>query len=149
MCETWIVHPNPRRDEQVDPAKSREAQHQHCLCHPPDSGTHRARGLALAFTCSSLCGDSVMQKNGFGVGAHPAKLSKHSPRTEEHGARPGHSKNSPGPAAHSLASFGTARSQASGQAQAARHHARLAGTECTVLPKPPGLCWGLAHQCPW
>lgn len=61
-----------------------------------------------------------MQENGFGVGACPARLSKHSPRKEECGARPGHSKNSPGPAAHSSASFGTARSQASGQAQAAR-----------------------------
>lgn len=36
------------------------------------------------------------------------------------GARPGCSKNSPEPAAHSSASFGTARSQASGQAQQAR-----------------------------
>lgn len=61
------------------------------------------------------------------------------------GARPGCSKNSPEPAAHSSASFGTARSQASGQAQQARAvpepgsvpDARLAGTECTVLPKPP------------
>lgn len=65
-------------------------------------------------------GDSVMQKNGFGVGARPAKLSKHSSRKEECGARPGQSKNSSGPAAHSSASFGTARSQAFGQAQAAR-----------------------------
>lgn len=96
-------------------------------------------------------GDSVMQENGFGVGACPAKLFKHSPRKEECGGTAKIAQGCCSQLSILRASQvpGIWAGTSSQGCPRARGSARLAGTECAALPEPYRLCWGLGQQRPW